>query len=157
MKRYVPLALGLSMIFALVLGVSSASAAAKTKPPLVSGPVTSVTIRYDHGLLTKNKGYCKQSSTCREEIRLSHLPPATYGAWQATHLKDRLNHLRLVKKEAFVSPSGMGQWVPDHLQSSSRGREEILADQSGCEFALTRDPHALWWVTTQFFQRLSSC
>ena len=45
MKRSVPLALGLIMIFAMVLGVSSASAAARTKPPLVSGQVTSVTIQ----------------------------------------------------------------------------------------------------------------
>jgi hypothetical protein len=129
-------------------------ALAGVAPRIVTGHVTSVTISYAIGTEAKS-GDCGTNPNCRSDRKLSRHAPATYGAWEARHLKWQLNHLRRVGKVRIFCPLsyGNGYVITFHHRASKAAT--VIVEGSGCRFVSNGQvAGANRWSTPRLQRRL---
>jgi hypothetical protein len=144
---------------AAMLVPSVPAAAWSHKPSLVTGSVSTVTIRYLPGVLKRDRGLCRQSASCRAELdaelALAKLPPSIYGAWEARHLLARLNHLKMVGPGAYPCPLDLGNGYVARFTGPAGKVTKVSVAQSGCQWAtVVNRRSAARWSTPSLAGRL---
>jgi len=143
-------------LFGLLAPSPSAAMGTTRKPPIISGEVVSVAIRYLPGRLAAPYYGRRCGWQCRGEIALINLLPAAhYGRWEAARLASRLNNLKWVEsRDVFCPLDDFSQYRLRFVHHSGQVTT-ISVETSGCRWLWNpRAPPATRWSTGALLDRL---